>query len=151
MLDTERMTEAERKAHANKQAMRQEEDRVFNERRRKSLSWRIAREFDVLTVKTGEVWLIDCKRSDNGEFIIDAYDIAKLLDLANEWKRRLGISVKAVFDMWFSRTRQKNNRRDVVVTEEDRGWSIRCSKTSKKIMTQRVKRGSQEERETKLT
>ena len=146
MLDTDKMTEAERKAYANKQAMRQEEDRVFNERRKKSLSWRIAREFDVLIVKTGEVWLIDCKRSENCEFIIDAPDIEKILNLANEWRQRLGIVVQTRFDMWFSRTRQKNNRRDVVVTEEDRGWSIRCTKTSKKIMTQRVKRGSQEER-----
>ena len=146
MLDTDRMTEAERKAYANKQAQRQEEDRVCTERRRKSLSWRIAREFDVLVVRQGEVWLIDCKRSDNHEFIIDAYDVNKILDLATEWNKRLGIAVQARFDMWFSRTRQKNNRRDIVVTEEDRGWSIKCTKTPKKIMTQRVRRGCQEER-----
>jgi len=147
MNDINYMTEAERKAWANKQAQRHEEDRVFKERQRKHLSWRIAREFDVLVLRQGEAWLIDCKKSDNHEFIIDAYDIEKLLDLAKDWNRLLGITVQARFDMWFSRTRQKNNRRDIIVTEEDRGWSIKATKTPKKITTKRVRRGSEEIRQ----
>lgn len=149
----ERMTEEQRKAWANEQARRHEEKRVAEDRKHKHLSWRISREFDVLTVtKTGWLHLIDCKRSDNGEFTIDGYDIDKILDLATKWKGFLGIqNVECRFDMWFSRTRQKNNRRDIIVTEEDRGWSIKCTKTPKKIMTQRVKRGSQEEREADRT
>ena len=146
MLDTDYMDEAERKAWVNKQAQRHEENRVCQERKRKNLSWRIAREFDVLVVRQGELWLVDCKRSDNHEFTIDATDIIKILNLANEWSARLGIVVQTRFDMWFSRTRQANNRRDIVVTEEDRGWSIKCTKTPKKIMTKRVTRGCQEER-----
>ncbi len=146
MFDPKYMDEAERKAWINKQAQRHEEMRVCEERKRKNLAWRIAREFDVLVIRQGEAWLVDCKKSDNHEFIIEAYDINKLLGLTNEWTKRLGIPVCARFDMWFSRTRQANNRRDIVVTEEDRGWSIKCTKTPKKIMTQRVRRGSQEER-----
>jgi len=146
MFDPLKMEEADRKAWINKQAQRHEESRVCLERKRRNLAWRIAREFDVLCVRHGEMWLIDCKRSDNHEFIIDAYDINKLLNLANEWTNRLGIPVQARFDMWFSRTRQANNRRDIIVTEEDRGWSIKCTKTPKKITTKRVKKGSHEER-----
>jgi len=148
MLDESKMSEAERKAYANKLAMRQEEERVKRERARHNLSWRIAREYDVLVItKAGETWLVDCKRSNNGEFIIDGSDIIKLLDIANNWRaKQPGVVVEARFEMWFSRTRQANNRRDVVVTEDDRGWSIKCTKTPKKITTQKVKRGSQEER-----
>jgi len=147
MLDTRYMEEAERKAWINKQAQRHEESRVCLERKRKTLSWRIAREFDVLVVRQGEIWLVDCKRSDNHEFIIDAYDINKLLDLANEWTKRTGVPVEARFDMWFSRTRQKNNRRDIIVSEEDRGWSIKATKTPQKITTKRVRRGDEEGRD----
>ena len=141
------MNEAERKAWVNQQATRQEEDRVWRERKRHNLAWRIAREFDVLVItRSGETWLIDCKRSDNGGFIIDTSDIEKLLDIAVDWRNRQPNTVVVCrFDMWFSRTRQANNRRDIIVTEADRGWSVRCEKTPKKIMTQRVKRGSQEE------
>lgn len=148
MLDEDKMNEAERKAYANKLAMRQEEERVKRERARHNLSWRIAREYDVLVItKAGETWLVDCKRSNNGEFILDGYDINKLLDIAIDWRsKQSGVVIQTIFEMWFSRTRQANNRRDIVVTEEDRGWSIKCVKTAKKIMTRRVKRGSQEER-----
>jgi hypothetical protein len=150
MLDTSKMTEAERKAYANKLAMVQEEKRVALERSHHNLAWRIAKEFDVLVVtRSGEIWLIDCKRSDNGMFIIDGSDIEKLLGVANDWrKRQPNAIVVCRFEMWFSRTRQANNKRDIVVTEEDRGWSIRCTKTPKKITTHRVKHGGQEERET---
>jgi len=149
MLDESKMTEAERKAYANRLAMRQEENRVAEERKHGNLSWRIAREYDVLVItKSGETWLIDCKRSNNGEFICEGYDINKILDIASNWrKKQPGIVIKTFFEVWFSRTRQANNRRDVEVTDSDRGWSVRCTKTPKKIMTQRVKRGSQEERE----
>lgn len=141
------MTEAERKAYANKLAMIQEEKRVALERSHHNLAWRIAREFDVLVVtRSGEIWLIDCKRSDNGIFDIDNSDVEKLLEQAVEWrKRQPNAIVVCRFEMWFSRTRQANNKRDIIVTEDDRGWSIQCTKTPKKITTRRVKRGSQEE------
>ena len=150
MLDTTKMDEATRKAYANKLAMIQEEKRVAFEKKRGNLAWRIAREYDVLVVtKSGEIWLIDCKRSDNGIFIIENGDIAKLLNVANDWrKHQPNATVVCRFEMWFSRTRQANNKRDILVGEEDRGWSIQCTKTPKKITTKRVARGKQEERET---
>lgn len=148
MLDTSKMTEAERKAYANKLAQVQEEKRVALEHEHHNLAWRIAKEFDVLVVtRSGEIWLIDCKRSDNGMFIIDNKDVDKLLNQANEWKKRQPSAVVVCrFEMWFSRTRQANNKRDIIVTEDDRGWSIRCTKTPQKITTKRVAHGSQEER-----
>jgi hypothetical protein len=143
MLDTDQMDEAERKAYANRLAMRQEENRVKAERAKGNLSWRIAREFDVLVItKAGKTLLVDCKRSDNCEFIIDGGDIIKLLDLVVDWNiKQPAAEVEARFEMWFSRTRQKNNKRDIEVTEDDRGWSIKCTKTRLKIMTQRVRKG----------
>lgn len=149
MLDTEKMSSAERKAYANKLATVQEEMRVAYERKRHNLSWRISREFDVLVItRSGETWLIDCKRSDNGAFTIDGSDVAKLLDQAIEWKKRQPNAVVVCkFEMWFSRTRQKNNRRDIIVTEDDRRWSIQCTKTPLKITTKKVTRGNQEEGE----
>lgn len=144
------MTEAERKAFFNTISTRQEEQLVEKERHRHNLAWRVAREYDVFIVtKSGEIWLVDCKFSGNHEFIIDAGDIEKITAIANRMEIMLGLKVpiKVKFDMWFPRTRQKNNRRYVDIDEGDLGWSIKCTKTSKKITTTRVKRGSQEIKE----
>ena len=119
------MSEPERKAYYNEISRRQEEELVVLERRRGNLAWRIAREFDVwVTTKSGEIWLVDMLG--------------------------LGVPIKDKFDMWFPRTRQLNNRRYIHISESDLGWSIKCIKTPKKIITSRVKRGSNEEREHNL-
>lgn len=144
----EGMSEAERKAFFNQLSTRQEEGLVAKERKRGNLAWRISREYDVLVFsKAGEVWLVDCKFSGNHEFTIDAGDIEKIEKIAGTMRQWLGITIKVRFDMWFPRTRQKNNRRYIDIDYTDWGWSIKCTKTPKKITTQRVKRGNQEERE----
>jgi Holliday junction resolvase len=143
-----RMSEAERKAYLNDMSRRQEEDLVKHEQARGNLAWRVSKEYDVLVVPKcgGEMWLVDCKFGTNHEFTIDNADIVKVSSVADEMRKRLGIAIKVRFDMWFPRTRQKNNRRYIDIHWDDLGWSIKCTKTPKKIMTQRVKRGSQEER-----
>jgi len=135
------MLDAEAKIERNLKAIRQEQELVKKERAKGNLAWRIAREYDVQVIKkNGTILLVDCKYSDNGEFWVDYKDIIKGLDLAVQMRKMLGISVNFLIDMWFS-TRQKNNRRYIDISEEDRGWSIKCSKTPQKIMTQRVRRG----------
>ena len=145
-----RMSEWQRKAYFNKLSMRQEEECVKQEKAHGNLAYRIAKEFDVIVFPKcgGEVWLIDCKFSNNHEFNIDGSDIIKIFDVASKMKDRLpGIIIKCKFDMWFPRTRQKNNRRYIDVNWDDVGWSIRCTKTPVKITTQRVCIGRQDERE----
>lgn len=145
----EEMSALELKIHRNKTSQRQEEELVRNELSRNNIAHRIAKKYDVLVItKGGEMWLIDCKFSDSSEFWIEAYDIDKLLDCVAEYENKLpiGMTIKARVDMWFPRTRKKNNRRYVDITEADRGWTVRCTKTPERISTKRVKRGDSEER-----
>ncbi len=137
------LEEALAKAERNERAVRQEQQLVRRENARGNLAYRIARDIDVQIInKSGEIILVDCKSSDNGVFYIDSKDIIKGLDIAKRYVSMLchGIIVKFKVDMWFAGTKQRNNRRYIDITEEDRGWSIKCWKTPKKIMTERVKR-----------
>jgi hypothetical protein len=135
------MLEQEARQERNERATRQEQDLVRMERAKGHLAWRIAREYDVQVIKKdGTILLVDSKFSDNGIFWVDSKDIIKGLDIAAKMRMMLKVPVNFCIDMWFPRTRQLNNRRYIDVSEEDRGWSIKAWKTSKKIMTERVKR-----------
>jgi hypothetical protein len=149
-ISEENMSEEARKAYANKMAMVQEEELVRQEKDKGHLAWRVAKEYDVLVIVTGEMWLVDCKRASRDElecFIIDNYDVVKILDVAKNIGNSLGITVRCKFDMWFAKTRTPNNRRYIDISEDDRQWSIRCWKTANGISTKRVVKGNSEERE----
>ena len=141
------LDEAELKALRNVESARQEQDEVRAQRDKGNLSYRIAREIDTLTVdrKDGTIWLCDCKHTENGDdvFYVDSSDIDKGLDERAKWYDaigRFGIPIRFRVDIFFKRHRS-NNRKYIVITEQDRGWSIKVTRGKGRISTVRVKRG----------
>jgi len=139
------MTEAKAKAERVDNSIRQEQDEVAEQRRRGNLAWRIAREIDTLSFdKDGIIFITDCKFSDNDIFYIDSNDIAKGLDTAISIQNcvdRYGVPVQFRVDMHFRRHRSRN-RKYIVITEADRGYSIKVTR-AKRISTQRVSKATE--------
>jgi Holliday junction resolvase len=136
------MTEAELKADRCRRADRQEEDEVKALRDKGYVAYRIDREIDTVAIKDGEIWLCDCKFSDNGEFYISKEDIAKGLDTVLEWAKSTvnKIPIRFRIDMHFPR-HKTHNRKYILVTEYDRGYSIKVARNSNgRFTTTRIKR-----------
>lgn len=135
--------DAEQRRERLVRSQRQEEQLVVSEKNKGNISWRIAREIDVVVFhKSGITSLVDCKFSDNDEFWIESGDIIKGLDLV-KWLINHGISARFRVDMHFPRTRKPNNRRYIDIGEEFRGWSMRCWHAEKRILTKPVRRGKE--------
>ncbi len=134
------------KAERNARADRQEEEEVARLRKKGYVAFRLDREVDSFSAKDGRIWYCDCKFSDADVFYITDYDIAKGLDEAEKLASALNHLVPVGFrvEMHFPRTRQLNNRRYIEITEQDRGWTIKVTKTHRKITTIRVKKGGAE-------
>jgi len=137
------MTEAEKKAERVAASARQEQDEVKAQRDAGNLAWRIAREIDTLCFDdSGVIYVTDCKFSDSDVFYIDSKDIAKGLDVVLDILRcvgRYGVPVRFRIDMHFRRHRSRN-RKYILITELDRGYSIKVTR-GKRISTQRVGKG----------
>lgn len=131
-------------------ADRQEEGEVLIQRKTGAWAYRIDNKVDTISIRDGVIYLCDCKFSDQDVCYIDSSDIGKGLDEAAKVRDQLNspailsVVVKFRIDMYFPRVRV-NNRRYINIQEEDRGWSYKVWKTDRKIMTQRVKRGSVQE------
>lgn len=137
------MLESELKADRDKRADRQQEDEVKALRDANYIAWLIDREIDTICAKDGRIWLCDNKFTDNGEFYIDSKDIAKGLDQRMALAKALMFKIEVGFrvDMWFPRFKS-HNRRYIIFTEQDRGWSLKVTRTpTGRIQTLRVRKG----------
>ena len=137
------MNDSELKAQRDKRADRQSEDEVKALKDAGYIAFIVDREIDTYASKDGRVWLCDNKFSDNDLFYIDSTDIAKGLDYRLELAKSMLFKVEVGFrvDMWFPRYKS-HNRRYIIFTEQDRGWSMKVSRLSSgRIQTERVKRG----------
>jgi len=141
------MNEAEEKAERNVESVRQEQNEVKAQKDRGNIAYRIAREIDTLVVdmRDGIIWLCDCKHTENGEdiFYIDSKDVAKGLDEVLKWRDglgRYGVPVRFRVDMFFRRHRSHNHKY-ILITEFDRGYSIKVTRNKGRITTVRVTRG----------
>jgi hypothetical protein len=140
------MFEADEKAQRNLDSIRQEQDEVKAQKDKGNVSYRIAREIDTFTgdTKDGIIWICDCKGTDSDVFYFDSSDIDKALDERQKWFAvlgRYGVPIKVRFEIHFKRHRS-NNKKYIVITEQDRGWSIKVARGNGRITTSRVKRGA---------
>jgi Holliday junction resolvase len=135
----EYLCEAEAKAERCLRADRQEQACVVNEKAKGNLAYRIDKEFDVLILeKSGKHWLVDCKFTDDIEFWIEKSDVNKLLNEARKFQKH-GVDTAAKIDMHFPRWKSRNHRY-IVITEADRDWSIRVTKSAEGMTVNRVRR-----------
>ena len=136
-------TESEAKARRVADATRQEQNEVKDQKAKGNVSYRIAREIDTLTldVKNGKLWLCDDKCTDGEDtFYIAKSDIIKGLDEAKKWQKgveRYGLPVGFRVLIFFQRHRS-NNHKYIPITEDDRGYTIKVTRTEKGIKTRRV-------------
>ena len=136
------------RAERDSRAYRQQEDEVRALRDAHYLAFNIDREIDTIAFKQGRIWLCDNKYSDNDIFYIDSKDIAKGLDQAQKLAEKLDFKIEVYFriDMFFPRHKSKN-RRYIICTESDRGWSIRVTRCeSGKFALAKVKKGEANDR-----
>jgi len=141
------MNQSELKADRDRRADRQSEDEVRQLKDAGCIAFIVDREIDTYASKDGKIWLCDNKFSDNDIFYIDSSDIAKGLDYRIELAKSLLFKVEVGFrvDMWFPRYKS-HNRRYIIFTEQDRGWSMKVNRLSTgRIQTLRVKRGGNNE------
>lgn len=137
------VTESELKAERDRRADRQSEDEVKALKKAGWVAFIVDREIDTYASKDGRVWLCDNKFSDADLFYIDSKDIAKGLDYRRAVAESMLFKIEIGFrvDMWFPRYKS-HNRRYIIFTEQDRGWSMKVSRLqSGRIQTERVKRG----------
>lgn len=138
------MNEAELKAERNKEAICQEQNEVKAQRDKGNVAYRISREIDTICFDkpTGILWVTDCKATKNGEdvFYVDSSDVNKGLDVVlgiQETLGRYGVPVQFRIDMFFRRHRS-NNHKYILITECDRGHTIKIIRGKKRITTSRV-------------
>lgn len=139
------MSEAEAKAIRNEDSVRQEQAEVKAQKDKGNVAYRIAREIDTLCgdVSTGIFWLCDCKGTDSDVFYLDSSDINKALDERQKWNDvlgRYGVPIKVRFEIHFKRHRS-NNKKYIIITEQDRGYSLKVARGNGRITTSRVGKG----------
>ncbi len=142
------LSEAEARADRDRRADKQEMAEVARLRSSHHGAWGIHREFDTLAIKDGTAWLCDNKFTDNDVFYIDSKDIAKGLHEREKFAKAVNFQLEVIFrfEMFFPRHKSKN-RKYIIVTEADRGWSLKVTRHETGRITQlRVRRGSNEER-----
>ncbi len=141
------LSDSELRADRDRRADRQQMAEVATLRRSHHMAWVIDREFDTIAFKDGRVWLCDNKFTDNDVFYIDSKDIAKGLDQRIGLAQALDFKVEVGFriDIHFARHRSKN-RKYILFTETDRGWSLKVTRHPTGRITQlRVKKGATRE------
>lgn len=142
-------SESELRADRDRRADRQQMAEVATLRRQGYVAWVIDREIDTLAFKDGKAFACDNKFTDNDIIYLDSKDIAKGLDQRTELAQSLNFKLEEVvfrFDVHFARHKSRN-RRYFIVTEEDRGWSLKITRSDTGRMSRlRVRRGGNEER-----